>query len=88
MYGLSDGVLGTVLGIMVPIVAIVGWAIYAIVSVVMRSRIRELEVRERIAMIEKGLVPPPERDPHGFEKAMSAPPAEPAPGYHQYRASG
>jgi hypothetical protein len=87
MYDLSDGALGTVLGIMVPIVAILGWAIYAIVSVVMRSRIRELEVRARIAMIEKGMVPPPERDPAGFEKAMSDTQLDPAGGsYRQYRA--
>ena len=31
---------------------------------------RELEVRERIAMIERGLVPPPEVDPRGFDRAM------------------
>jgi hypothetical protein len=75
-----------IVGVMIPVVAIVAWLTYMVVSTVMRSRIRELEVRERIAMIEKGLVPPPERDPRGFEKAMSAPSAEPAPGYHQYRA--
>jgi hypothetical protein len=84
----SEGVLGTVLGIMVPIVAIIGWAVYAIVSVVMRSRIRELEVRERIAMIEKGIVPPPERDPQAFNRAMAAPLSPPVSpdGYRQYRA--
>jgi hypothetical protein len=83
----AEGV-GTILGIMVPIVAIVGWAIYAIVSVVMRSRIRELEVRERIAMIEKGLVPPPEKDPQGFNRAMATSPLTPGSpdGYRQYRA--
>lgn len=70
----------------IPILAIVGWSIYAIVAVVMRARIRELEVRERIAMIEKGLVPPPEVDPSRFERAMAqAPPGTPS-GYAQYRA--
>jgi len=53
---------GTI-ALVIPIVAIAGWLLYAIGSVVMRSRIRELEVRARIAMIEKGMVPPPERDP-------------------------
>ena len=76
------------LGIMVPIVAIAGWALYGVVSVVMRSRIHELEVRERIAMIEKGMVPPPERDPGGFDRTMA--PAASVPGttssYTQYRA--
>ena len=38
------------------IVKSIGWA-----------RVRELEVRERIAMIEKGLIPPPESNPRGFE---------------------
>ena len=36
-----------------------------------RARVRELEVRERIAMIERGLVPAPEVDPRGFDRAMS-----------------
>jgi hypothetical protein len=75
------------LALVIPIVAIAGWALYGIVAVVMRARIRELEVRERIAMIEKGLVPPPERDPGGFEKAMAAtqPGGKAAQGYAQYR---
>jgi hypothetical protein len=60
-----------ILALLIPVVAIVAWAIYAIVSVVMRSRVHELKVRERIAMIEKGLVPPPERDPGAFERAMA-----------------
>ena len=59
-----------VLGPMIPLAAIVGWFIYAIVQSMHRTRIRELEIRERIAMIEKGLVPPPEVDPRGFERVM------------------
>lgn len=84
-----------ILALVVPIVAIVGWMIYAIVAVVMRARVHELQVRERIAMIEKGLVPPPERDPAGFERTMAAPMPPMPPGggpmpaqgdYRQYRA--
>jgi hypothetical protein len=56
---------------MIPIIAIVGGITTAIVATVMRARVRELEIRERIAMIERGLVPPPEKDPQGFERAMS-----------------
>jgi hypothetical protein len=56
---------------LIPIVAIIGGIASAIVSTVMRSRVRELEIRERIAMIERGLVPPPEKDPQGFDRAMS-----------------
>jgi len=52
------------------LVAIVGGIFAGIVSTMFKSRIRELEIRERIAMIEHGLVPPPERDPEGFEQQM------------------
>ena len=62
---------GEILGFVIPIVAIAAWALLRIVSTVMQSRVRELEVRERIAMIEKGLVPPPEVDPNGFEREMA-----------------
>lgn len=54
----------------IPIVAIVGAFAYAIVATIARNRVRELEVRERIAMIERGMVPPPEVDPRGFDRAM------------------
>jgi hypothetical protein len=54
----------------IAIVAIGGGIFAGIVSTMMKTRIRELEIRERIAMIEHGLVPPPERDPEGFEQQM------------------
>src|SRR5437867_2171662 len=55
---------------LIPIIAIVGAFATAIVATLSRARVRELEIRERIAMIEKGLVPSPEKDPNGFERAM------------------
>ena len=55
---------------LIPLAAILAWPLIAIVSMIMKGRVRELEIRERIAMIEKGLVPPPEVDPHGFDRAM------------------
>jgi hypothetical protein len=55
----------------IPVVAIAGAFVYAIISALARSRVRELEIRERIAMIEKGLVPSPETDPRGFDRAMA-----------------
>ena len=55
---------------LIPIIAIVGAFTTAIVATLSRARVRELEIRERIAMIEKGLVPPPEVDPRGFDRAM------------------
>jgi hypothetical protein len=55
----------------IPVVAILGWAVLSAVRIWSRTRIRELQIRERIAMIEKGLVPPPEVDPVAFERAMA-----------------
>jgi hypothetical protein len=55
---------------LIPIVAIIGSFTYVIVLTLSRARVRELEVRERIAMIERGMVPPPEVDPRGFDRAM------------------
>ncbi len=55
---------------MIPIVGTVCTFAFVIVLTLSRARVRELEVRERIAMIERGLVPPPEVDPRGFDRAM------------------
>jgi hypothetical protein len=44
-----------------------------VVTAVQRGRLRELAHRERIAMIERGLAPPPEVDPARFERAMGQP---------------
>ena len=54
----------------VPIIAILGWVVVTVVNSISRARVREMEVRERIAMIERGLVPAPEADPNGFDRAM------------------
>jgi hypothetical protein len=55
---------------LIPIVAIGGGIMAAIVSTIAKGRVRELEIRERIAMIERGMVPPPETDPAGFERSL------------------
>ena len=55
---------------LIPIVGIVAGVTYGIVTTLSRHRVRELEIRERIAMIERGLVPPPEVDPRGFDREM------------------
>jgi hypothetical protein len=55
---------------LIPIVAIIGGISIAIAATISKGKIRELEIRERIAMIEKGMVPPPEVDPAGFDRAM------------------
>ena len=55
---------------LIPIVAILGGCTVAIVGTLARAKVREAEIRERIALIEKGLMPPPEVDPRGFDRAM------------------
>jgi hypothetical protein len=67
---------------LIPIVAIIGGITVAIVSTIAKGRVREMEIRERIAMIERGMVPPPEADPAGFERSLRS--VESA----QYRHSG
>jgi hypothetical protein len=56
---------------LIPITAIVCVFVFLIVKTLVRARVRELEIRERIAMIERGLMPAPEVDPRGFDRAMS-----------------
>src|SRR5262245_25195336 len=56
---------------LIPITAIVAVFVLVIVRTLVRARVRELEIRERIAMIERGLVPAPEVDPRGFDRAMN-----------------
>jgi hypothetical protein len=56
---------------LIPITAIIGSFVFIIIKTLAKARVRELEIRERIAMIERGLVPPPEVDPRGFDRAMS-----------------
>src|SRR4051812_30105588 len=56
---------------LIPITAIVCLFIFLMVKTLVRARVRELEIRERIAMIERGLVPAPEVDPRGFDRAMT-----------------
>lgn len=55
---------------LIPIIAILGGCTVAIVGTMAKARVREAEIRERIALIEKGLMPPPEVDPRGFDRAM------------------
>jgi uncharacterized protein DUF6249 len=56
---------------LIPITAIICAFVFVIVKTLVRARVRELEIRERIAMIERGLVPAPEVDPRGFDRAMN-----------------
>lgn len=53
-----------------------------------RRRLREMEHRERLAMIERGLIPSPESDPRGFEAAGGFKPAVDSPAGVRYRTAG
>jgi hypothetical protein len=58
---------------LIPIAAIVGGCTIAIVGITSRARVREAQIRERIAMIERGLMPSPEGDPAAFDRALLTP---------------
>ena len=62
---------------------IVAGSVLMITTMANRRRMREMEHRERLAMIERGLMPAPEMDPGGFESAarLTLPPDEPGEGY-------
>jgi len=53
-----------------------------------RRQIRELEHRERLAMIERGLAPAPEVDPLGFEKRFGPQRPPPPAGSVRARSGG
>jgi len=59
-------------GMLIPVIAIVGGLIIAGLAIHHKARLKELAYRERIAMIEKGLVPPPESDPAKFDRAWES----------------
>ena len=52
-----------------------------------RQRMSELAIRERIALIEKGLVPSPETDPARFESLIGLRPPANSPAAH-YQSAG
>jgi hypothetical protein len=51
-----------------------GAVVVFIMSAIQRGKLREMAHRERLAMIERGVAPPPEVDPGRFERAMGQPP--------------
>ena len=54
----------------VAIAAITGWALITLYRMHLAGQARDKLHRERLAMIDKGLVPPPEADPKQFERMM------------------
>ena len=53
-----------------------------------RRGLREMEHRERLAMIERGLMPSPESDPGGFESAAGFKSIAESPAGVRYRTAG
>jgi hypothetical protein len=51
---------------------VVGALVVLWIAMNSRRQVREMEHRERLAMIERGLVPPPEVDPAAFEQRLLA----------------
>jgi hypothetical protein len=56
---------------LIPLAAVIGGVLIAVIRMQHINRLRELQYKERIARIEKGLAPPPEADPARFEEAMA-----------------
>jgi Domain of unknown function (DUF6249) len=76
------------LTLMIPITVIVGVWVFLITAAMGRARVRELQIRERIAMIEKGMVPSPVADPGGFDKAVRRFEGRAGKSTHRYRSAG
>ena len=52
------------------LMSIVAGVVLMVAAMNNRRKIREMEHRERLAMIERGAVPPPETNPAAFEAAV------------------
>ena len=59
--------------VLVTVISVIVFASLGVLWMAMTSRraVREMEHRERLAMIQRGLVPAPESDPLGFEAAVA-----------------
>lgn len=74
-------------------IIVVGMIIVAGVSMMIaamanRRRMREMEHRERLAMIERGIMPSPESDPAAFESAAGFRPLPESQAGVRYRTAG
>jgi hypothetical protein len=72
------------------LMTIVAGVVLMIVAMQNRGRIREMEHRERLAMIERGVVPAPETNPAAFEAAagLSQPDKDEVARQQRYRTAG
>jgi hypothetical protein len=71
------------------VVFVLGGVVLMITAMNNRRRLIEIAHRERVAMIERGLVPAPELDPAGFEAGTGLAPRRGAPAAgERYRTAG
>jgi hypothetical protein len=75
----EDTVNGDEILVLIVVMAIVAGVTLMIATMYNRRRFRELEHRERLAMIERGLIPSPEANPARFESATGLKPSSDAP---------
>ncbi len=64
---------------LLPALAMVGGIAIVLFAMAQHSKRRELAHRERMAMIERGLIPSPEQDPQRFEALAHGGDAPPRP---------
>ena len=57
-----------VLAVVLNVLIIVGGILIILMAMYQRGKRREMHHRERLAMIERGLAPPPELDPSAFDE--------------------
>ena len=59
--------------VLISLISVIVFAALGVLWMAITSRraVREMEHRERLAMIQRGLVPAPESDPLGFESAVA-----------------
>ena len=62
---MEDSIVG--LAFMLPMLLIIGGTLVVLMAMYQRTKNLEMRHRERMAMIDKGLLPPPERDPAAFD---------------------
>lgn len=63
----------SLLAVAIPLIVLVGGMGMMLVALHGRQRLKELAIQERIAMIDKGLVPSPETNPAAFESMLRPP---------------
>jgi hypothetical protein len=66
-------IVGETLILLLPLVVLIGMLVLAAYWISVRRGIRELEIKERLALIEKGIAPPPETTASGSVEGDQVP---------------